>query len=236
MTWMLRQRLDVEDGFRGLPDPLWPRWEARLLPPIQAFVDSNTVNSLFDDLLALRVDGTLHRAEAAGDRLALPLRHLLALWDEIVTARQEGDWLAISSRLAPLRSEMKLVGRAANWAPADPKAAIKDLRAGYDDHLAAMVGAGRNASGMDLAHDRQLAEAMPALRAIYRQTAASFQRLKDGLQALDFDDLEQGALSLLEEHGTIRSHWQAMVRAILVDEFQDTNRRQRDLVACLNGG
>ena len=53
--------------------------------------------------------------------------------------------------------------------------------------------------------------------------------------ALDFDNLEAGALALLRDHPAARTRWQAEVRALLVDEFQDTNARQRDLLALLNG-
>jgi ATP-dependent helicase/nuclease subunit A len=86
------------------------------------------------------------------------------------------------------------------------------------------------------AQDRALAGAMPLLRAVYRQAVGTYRALKEERQALDYDDLEREALSLLEGHPDVRARWQREFRAILVDEFQDTNSRQRDLVALLNDG
>ena len=54
--------------------------------------------------------------------------------------------------------------------------------------------------------------------------------------ALDFDDLEQQALDLLLHHPDVLARWRAETEALLVDEFQDTNERQRELVELLNGG
>ncbi len=54
-------------------------------------------------------------------------------------------------------------------------------------------------------------------------------------RALDFDDLEAGAVALLRDHPGVRAYWQGQVQALLVDEFQDTNARQRDLIELLNG-
>ncbi|MFN2273009.1 MAG: UvrD-helicase domain-containing protein [Anaerolineae bacterium] len=227
---LLGQRLEAETCLASTPDPLWPSWESQLVPPIRAFVDDESVHASFDDLLALRDDGTLDRAEAAGDRLALPLRELLSLWDGITLARRTGDWPAVSVRLAPLRDQMKLVGRADNWRPADPKAILRTLQQRYDDQLSAWVG-----KGINLTLDVQLAEAIPDLQRLFEYTAELYQRLKQELRALDFDDLEHRAVSLLEQDATVRERWQHEIRAILVDEFQDTNGRQRDLVQLLNG-
>ncbi len=47
--------------------------------------------------------------------------------------------------------------------------------------------------------------------------------------------MEITALNLLDTHPLVRECWQREIRAILVDEFQDTNARQRDLLDQLNG-
>jgi ATP-dependent helicase/nuclease subunit A len=227
---LIRRRLEAEECLAALPEPLWPVWESALLPPIQAFVDDGRIRDAFDELLRLRADGTLARAEAAGDTLAAPLGRLLSVWDEILAARQQADWPAVSARLATLRGEMKQKGRAANWEPANPKAIIKDLQARYDGELGEWIG-----KGINLALDRQLVEAMPALYRLFEQAVTVYQALKRDRQTLDFDDLEHGALALLRENAAVRARWQREVQAILVDEFQDTNARQRDMVQILNG-
>lgn len=83
--------------------------------------------------------------------------------------------------------------------------------------------------------DQALSEHYPALRAILSYATERYAALKAELRVLDFDDLEAGAARLLRDHPEVRSYWQREVRALLVDEFQDTNHRQRDLLDLLNG-
>src|SRR5205085_4096413 len=51
--------------------------------------------------------------------------------------------------------------------------------------------------------------------------------------ALDFDDLELGARALLAGHPGVRRAWAERFALIMVDEFQDTNRRQLALLEAL---
>jgi ATP-dependent helicase/nuclease subunit A len=84
--------------------------------------------------------------------------------------------------------------------------------------------------------DEALIACYPALRALYQRACAGYAALKGQRPALDFDDLEAGALRLLQAHPAVRAYWQGEVAALLVDEFQDTNARQRDLLDLLDGG
>ncbi len=51
--------------------------------------------------------------------------------------------------------------------------------------------------------------------------------------ALDFDDLELFARDLLERHEGVRRGWSERIELLMVDEFQDTNRRQLALLELL---
>jgi ATP-dependent helicase/nuclease subunit A len=84
--------------------------------------------------------------------------------------------------------------------------------------------------------DEALMACYPALRALYQQACAGYAALKKQRPALDFDDLEAGALRLLRTDPAVRAYWQGEIRALLVDEFQDTNGRQRDLLDLIDGG
>lgn len=53
--------------------------------------------------------------------------------------------------------------------------------------------------------------------------------------AMDFDDLLIHPLTLFHEHPDRLAHYQARFHAVLVDEFQDTNRAQYLLVRALGG-
>jgi len=83
--------------------------------------------------------------------------------------------------------------------------------------------------------DDELARMIPGLRKVFTFACERYHELKRELNKLDFDDLEEGALRLLRQSTSVRVRWQTEINAILVDEFQDTNGRQRDLLALLNG-
>jgi ATP-dependent helicase/nuclease subunit A len=228
---LLTQRLDVAEARAQVGDALWAHWQPYLVAPLRTFVDDPAVQAGFADLTALRADGTLQRAADAGDKLVPDLRAALAAWDAIDAARQADDWVTVSRHLAPLRDHLKQKGRKANWAPARPKLIIKELQTRYDETVKPLVK-----SGIDLALDRRLAqELVPALLHLYDYALEHYEQAKRTQQALDFDDLEAQALTLLQTHAGVRAYWQAQLQALLVDEFQDTNGRQRDLLHALNG-
>jgi ATP-dependent helicase/nuclease subunit A len=227
---LLHRRLDVRDARHETPDDLWSHWEPRLTGPIRAFVTDPTVQAGMDALSVLRVNGILDRAADAGDALVSDLRTALTHWDAIEAARQAGNWIEVSRHLEPLRDGLKLKGRKANWAPAEPKTVIREVRDVYEEQVASFVK-----DGIDLALDRRMAqEVVPALLRLYDRAVAHYERVKRTQQALDFDDLEAAALDLLRTHPDVQTYWQGQIRSLLVDEFQDTNGRQRDLLRLLN--
>ena len=65
--------------------------------------------------------------------------------------------------------------------------------------------------------------------------AAAYAAGKRRESALDFEDLQLVARDLLRNHPEIRDREALRFRAIMVDEFQDTNRLQSDLVDLLSG-
>jgi len=247
---LLSQRLDVADAradLAGATGDLWLAWLPHLAGPLRAFLDDPEVRAGFADLVTWRADGTLARAEAAGDALVPGFRELLAHWDAIEAARAcadararadaaravgtRDDWGTISRHLAPLRDNLKQKGAKRNWAPADPKPVIKALQVCYDAQVKPVVG-----GGIDLDLDRRSAQVIvPALLRVFDRALTVYTSSKQARRALDFDDLEARALKLLQEHPDVRAYWQGRVGALLVDEFQDTNGRQRDLLKALNG-
>ncbi len=62
-----------------------------------------------------------------------------------------------------------------------------------------------------------------------------YQRQLAACNALDFDDLIGRPVELLQTDATVRERWQARVRYLLVDEYQDTNTTQYELVRLLVG-
>ena len=130
------------------------------------------------------------------------------------------------------RSQMKLnMGKRVSQA----KDAVKALRERYDALLQPWLG-GASSSDVppDPEVDRLLAELSPLLEGLYTQALAYYRASLDEQSGLDFDDLEAGTVALLR-NPAIRAHWQAEVAAVLVDEFQDTNDRQREIILGLCG-
>jgi ATP-dependent helicase/nuclease subunit A len=60
-----------------------------------------------------------------------------------------------------------------------------------------------------------------------------YRKRKRQLGALDYDDLEEGAVRLLEEHPDVRRRLENQFDQVLMDEFQDTNGRQARLLELL---
>ncbi|HLX33587.1 MAG TPA: UvrD-helicase domain-containing protein [Gaiellaceae bacterium] len=99
-----------------------------------------------------------------------------------------------------------------------------DRAAAYSEALAAVEQAALDEAA---ARDRGL------LQELLHAFAAKYAEAKARESALDFEDLQLGARDLLRAHPEIREREQARFRAILVDEFQDTNRLQTEIVELL---
>ena len=65
------------------------------------------------------------------------------------------------------------------------------------------------------------------------RVAKLYKARKQANNSMDFDDLLQLWLKLLQEHADIREHYQRRFQFILVDEYQDTNKLQSDLIDLL---
>ncbi len=63
--------------------------------------------------------------------------------------------------------------------------------------------------------------------------AAAYAGAKRRESALDFEDLQLVARDVLRDHPELRDREATRFRAIMVDEFQDTNRLQCDLIDLL---
>jgi ATP-dependent helicase/nuclease subunit A len=71
------------------------------------------------------------------------------------------------------------------------------------------------------------------LIALVDQIQAEYRRRKTLARSLDFDDLLTHARTLLKFHPTVRRRYKERFRAILVDEFQDTDELQGEIICLL---
>ena len=232
LTTLLANRLKVQELFAA---KRWNTW----LPVLDAyaaaardFVEDAAVCARVAALRDLRTNGALDRARAADDRLAPSLTIVLQTWDQITALQAEADWMGIAGLLPTWYANLKpAAGRAANWQPAAPKPILDGLKSAYESTAGAVL-----LEKADPVLDRALLALLPSLEQAFGIACDQYAAAKRARSALDFDDLESGALDLLRRDSDVCLRWQQEVNGLLVDEFQDTNARQRDLVGLLNGG
>jgi ATP-dependent helicase/nuclease subunit A len=188
--------------------------------------------------LAIRLDSPLWQTSLSNltslhssspeDKLELARQFVLARWDEIQKARAAQNWDAVLIALAALRKSTSTQGQKNNWDDIETvRESMKGLRDIYDENLKFLAEKSR------FYLDEQLAAHLPAVHRLLDQTRLEYQRLKDERQSLDFDDLEGLTTQLLANHPEVRAQLQSELRAVLVDEFQDTNDRQRQILYAL---
>ncbi len=227
---LLQNRLEANDAFAAAgPDPM-RHWRRVARDRLVGFCDDAGVQTAVSDLRTLQTDGTLTRL--AGDKLAQTITDFLAIWDQLEKAQAADDLAALLALLPQARQAIKPnLGRKSDWDDIDaPRQALTALRQQYDADLSALFG-----KPLDWTLEEGAAAALPQLHLSFQEAWRRYEEAKDQRRALDFDDLEAQAVTLLENEPFVRAYWQAQLRAVLVDEFQDTNDRQRRIVYALTG-
>jgi ATP-dependent helicase/nuclease subunit A len=223
---LMSRRLDVKSLDTGNTDLQGKeKFASGLASYLTEFLDTPNWSDIFSNLSA-------RHASSPEDKLELARQSVLAHWTEIQAARAAQNWDAVLTSLAALRKATSTQGKKENWTDIETiRAAMSDLRQIYDDHLKFLAEKSR------FALDEQLAAHLPAIHRLLDQTLLEYQSHKDERHAarLDFDDLEGLTARLLTEHPEVRAQLQSELRAVLVDEFQDTNDRQRQIVYALTG-
>lgn len=86
-----------------------------------------------------------------------------------------------------------------------------------------------------LAADKAAASLLPLWQEVLQDLAAYIRKQKEERDLLTFDDLELLTVRLLENNPQVRRKYQERFHYIMVDEFQDTNERQKRLIYFLCG-
>jgi ATP-dependent helicase/nuclease subunit A len=231
LTSAMERSLDVTLALRGNSEAIWSTWQPLLLAPFCTFFRDPAVIDEMQVLLDARASGLLDDALSAGDKLAPYLAEALGHWDAAQDAIASQDLAACASTAARWRSAIPGgKGTARVWGQHGVKEAAAALRAIFDESMGFLPG-----PDALIVDERIAGEILPAFVAVYRHAQDAYCLVKQQRRALDFDDLESRTLTLLSEHPDVLCEWQGEVEALLVDEFQDTNGRQRDLVQLLNG-
>ena len=221
---LLQQRLDAQAAFEAMPRDVTRHWRRLLELRQQQALDRLSARPEWRDSIAVL---RTNEAERADDAIEVQRRAAVEAISE--DGAQAGGRLVSLSRLQRIRLSG---GSGRSW-PEGPdqmgrvKDALRALRNLWKESDPSRLAAG--------AAEEELGDAFPALHRLFDFALARYSSLKRQRDALDFDDLEAGALQLLRNHATVLAYWRNQAQAILVDEFQDTNERQRRLVSLLNG-
>lgn len=220
---LLSRRLDVSLLPKSEGSGVRNVFEASLSAYLATHLDSADWIHALDDLAACR-------SAVPDDKLELARQSVLACWDEVQSVRAARNWDGVLSGLTDLRKATSTQGKKDNWTDIEtPRDAMSELRQVYDENLKFLAEKSR------FSLDEKVAAHLPSIQRLFEQVLAEYQRRKDKRQVLDFDDLEGLTAHLLAENPAVCARLQSGLRAVLVDEFQDTNDRQRQIVYALTG-
>jgi len=223
LATLMNQRLDAA------PALLWPgplaRWEAALQQRLARLLD----RPAWSEALAALAG---YSSPKPDDKLEIARAAVLAQWDRLQAARAGLDWDGLLAAANALRGATSVQGQQKNWPPGAleaVRAAMRAMRELYDETLAPLFPK----DGLSWAADQAAADLLPAVRGLFDRAVGEYEALKDAALGLDFDDLEGRAAQLLG--AGLGPTAAERPRALLVDEFQDTNARQRQIVYALAG-
>lgn len=223
---LLALPLEAQEAFAAMGSQPLEHWRSLLEAWLSARLDHPSWRQCLQTLESgAALDG--------GDRLEVHRREVLEAWRRAEGARAAGDWPGLLSALQSLRAHLDpRAGSRSLWRPAElarVRGALLRMRRFYEATLSGLLGG----EAPDPRLDQLAAGLLPALAGLFQRALSAYSALKD--EALDFDDLESRAVNLLLARAEVRRGWRRRVAALLVDEFQDTNRRQDQLVELLAG-
>ena len=225
LSRLLTARLDAQSAFAVLPADPQPYWQELCRQAQQQALETLYSTPQWRDA----VDTIQYNQ--AGDA------------DDLIEQQRQTVWQAVKDTTSPVHTQIQSLnqlktvrlsgGKIGAWSGgkqqlAEVKNALKTLKKLWSKESTATTAEWNDA-------DDLLSQLTPLLRRLFDVMVTAYNQLKEDRNALDFDDMEQRALQTLEQHTSVRRMWQQSVTSILVDEFQDTNQRQRDLIAQLNG-
>ena len=217
ITVLVQKRLTVGQVMEQLPaGNIVQVWQARLEESQAAALEQLLSNPAFKEAKGILERNQAHNAE---DKAEVQRRIVLEAFYGL-----ESESAAGKIRNLQALDRINLTGGSQKSWPggkaqlAEVKAALKELRGMFRERpLLSLTLNGQ---------DQVLGTVMPAIYLVGKQALDFYQGLKSEREGLDFDDLEALAIRLLEEDEAVHAYWQSQIKALLVDEFQDTNDQQ----------
>ena len=161
---------------------------------------------------------------AVSEKLGDVARAVLAPLAEACAA---ASWQEFTRLLGEAKSCVKLnVGRKSP-PDSDLKEALKELRDGIVKEAVALPAWND--------YDGPALETLAGLRALFEDAVRRYEAAKRAQGALDYLDLELGAVALLRDHPSVAAEARARFRHLMVDESQDINPAQAELIELIVG-
>ncbi len=174
---------------------------------------------------AREIAGQIRRdAGNVSERLAEVASDVLQPLTAACEAQEWGDFAAL---LAEARSQTNLQSGGNADAAVNVKDAMRELRELNDD-------AGKLPVWNE--HDGPALRVLAGLRALFEDAARRYEAAKQAQNALDFLDLERGAVALLRDHPAVAAAVRGRFLHLMVDESQDINPVQAELIELIAGG
>jgi ATP-dependent exoDNAse (exonuclease V) beta subunit len=181
-------------------------------------------------------------------------RKLTAVYETLRSAGRElslelSEQVDVAERLAELHDEARALATDSDCSDKQLAAAQAALALSTTNPERLLDLAGRRAAGdraapfeaarkrlEQAAFDELALRDRDLLQELLDLFAVEYAAAKQRESALDFEDLQLLTRDLLRDDASVREQEQLRFRAIMVDEFQDTNRLQCDLIDLLCGG
>lgn len=142
---------------------------------------------------------------------------------------------ALTSNSGSLYTQARWVtGNASEWE--DEPDAYETYQGAVEDLLGALEPYEDALRACPDARDRNAARYVIALARVTREVGERYDRRKADRAAVDFNDLIEGVLALLDEHPRVAERLRDRFEHVMVDEAQDTDPRQWELVRQLSSG
>jgi len=230
LTNLMGRRTEAAPALSRAPAALEETWRGAARAALAVFMEHGGVRDAMRGLAEIRNGPAFMTALTKGDTLAPYLPDAVFQWQALEQAWAAEDMPAVIAALPTLAKNLqKGKGKAALWGADNPKPLIAAARDVYDEAIKPLL------NGVAWEQDLQALRMLPAIQRLFADAAERYGRARAGAAQLDFDDLEELALNLLKNAPAARAYWQAETRAVLVDEYQDTNPRQAELARLLAG-
>lgn len=222
---MLDRRLDTAEAFEKTVDS-----SARLQ---KAFYDRVNNNKIQQNMAYLRSMSNEELIEEAGEKLAEMVQNLLVCWTSAEEALESGD--IINSAIHLFNARRNYLKRNAGKKDRSVKPVVSELQTLFDTYIDPLTG-GKTSQDIPPSPDSEewYLALTPLLAKAFNRVHEAYRQQLDARNALDFDDLEYYAQQLLS-NPNIRDRWRDEIEMVMVDEYQDTNPRQREIVNAIAG-